>query len=305
MATEKDKVSIEEFLEGMFDLQGSQEFKNILIYGAPGLGKTSLVGTLPPAKKGKYHLILAGEPGFITAARRGLKAKVRLVPDTATMLAALSWLEGGGAEEIDWIVTEGMSTMQNKWLLGYAAEAFDARPASRTHRNLPDKPDYLNAQNALKGFITRFVDLPCNILFTAHAMYPEDSDGDPMITAAFQGKGHEVSDYVLGQMLAVGYFTKANVRVPSPDDETKKVSKEVRRIYWQTRKSKDTGVTIIAKDQTDTLGRWTDDWTLAEIIEAMDAGTGEATEAKSEPETKAPPAKKAARKANVKAKLRA
>jgi hypothetical protein len=303
MATEKSQVTVEDFLGGMFDLQGSQEFKKVMIYGPPGLGKTSLVGTLPPPKKGKYHLILAGEPGFITAARRGLKAKVRLIPDTATMLAALAWLEGGAVDEIDWIVVEGTSTMQNKWLLGYAAEAFDNRPASRTHRNLPDKPDYLNAQNALKGFVTRFVDLPCNVLFTAHAMYPEDSDGDPMITANIQGKGHEVSDYVLGQMLAVGYFTKVNVRVPSPDDPEKKVSKEARRIYWQSRKSKETGVTIIAKDQTDTLGRWTDDMTLAEIIALMDTVTDPVIEEA----TEEPPAKKAAPKkqANVKARLRA
>lgn len=299
MATEKEQVSIDDFLAGMFDLQGSQEFKNMLIYGAPGLGKTSLVGTLPPAKKGKYHLILAGEPGFITAARKGLKAKVRLIPDTATMLAALAWLDSGGAQEIDWLIIEGASTMQNKWLLGYAAEAFDNRPASRTHRNLPDKPDYLNAQNALKGFVTRFVDLPCNTLFTAHAMYPEDSDGDPMITANIQGKGHEVSDYVLGQMMAVGYFAKAVVKVPSEDDSEKLVNKEVRRIYWQTRKSSKTGVTIIAKDQSDTLGRWTDDKTLAEIIETMDSANTPVEE-----EVPAPPVKKTAKK-NVNAKLRA
>lgn len=300
MATEKKQVSIDDFLEGMFDLDGAFEHNNIMIYGPPGCGKTSLVGTLPPPVEGKKHLILAGEPGFRTAARRGLQAKVRHVPDTAMMSAAVSWLEYEGADKIDYCVVEGVTTMQNKWLLAYAAEAWDQNNAKRTHRNLPDKPDYQNAQNAMKGYTSRLIDLPCHVIFTAHAMYPEDSDGDPMICPNIQGKGHEVSDYIVGQMMSVGYMSKIRKKVASPEDpDGPRVSKEVRRITWQQTQHPETKVTVIAKDQTDTLGRYTDDKTLAELIEMMKANNP-SPEAEEKPAMA--PGKKA--KKNVNAKLR-
>src|ERR1044072_4514581 len=120
--------------------------------------------------------MLAGEPGYISAARMGARGKARLIPDTATATAAANWLEQGGASKFDWIICEGLGTMQNKFLLNYAAEAFDANPAKRTHRNLPDKPDYFNAQNFTKSWVARLIDLPANVLFTAHAMRPENDE---------------------------------------------------------------------------------------------------------------------------------
>lgn len=266
MATEKTaatpsarKQALDDFVAGMFELDGASEHKNILIYGDSGCGKTVLAGTLPGR-----NLILAGEPGYISAARMGGKGKVRIIPDTATALAAINWLEDGNYSQFDWITVDGLGTMQNKFLLGYAAEAFDANPAKRAHRNLPDKPDYLNAQNFMKSWIARFIDLPCNVLFTAHAMRPEGPDGEMLVYPAIQGKGYEVSNYISGLMHVVGYMEVINIK-----------GKTVRRILWQRFHSEKTDTKYFAKDQFNALGTFTDDLTMPEILSIIDRPIGD------------------------------
>lgn len=262
MATEKQGITTADFAAGLFELDGATEYKNMMVYGGSGVGKTVLAGSCP----GKL-LFLAGEPGYISAARLGARGKARVIPDPATAVAAASWLEEGNANRLDWLVVDGLGTMQNKFLLAYAAEAFDANPAKRAHRNLPDKPDYYNAQNFIKHWVARLIDLPCNVLFTAHAMFPEDKEtGEQLIYPGIQGKGYEVSNYVAGLMHAVGYMSP---RIK----KTAEGAIEVRRVLWRTVKDPDSDVTIFAKDQFNALGTYTDitdDFRMPEIIDLID-----------------------------------
>jgi hypothetical protein len=281
MATERSGMTTADFAKGLFDLDGATEYKNMLVYGGPGSGKTVFSGTAP----GRL-LILAGEPGYISAARMGARGKVRVIPDTATAVAAASWLEDGGASQFDWVIADGIGTMQNKFLLNYAAEAYDANPAKRAHRNLPDKPDYFNAQNFMKSWVARLIDLPANVLFTAHAMFPEDkSTGEQLVYPSIQGKGYEISSYICGLMHAVGFMAP---RIRMVDGEPK----EVRRITWAATRDPKTETTVFAKDQFNALGRFTDDLNLAQICEIIDSGHQNPAET---PETAAAaPVKKAA-----------
>jgi hypothetical protein len=255
-------MTMADFAKGMFELDGATEHKNILIYGGPGSGKTVLAGTVP----GRL-LFLAGEPGYISAARLGARGQARLIPDTATAVAAAAWLEDGNASKFDWIVADGVGTMQNKFLLNYTAEAYDANPAKRAGRNLPDKPDYFNAQNFLKSWVARLIDLPCNVIFTAHAMFPEDkATGEQLVYPSIQGKGYEISSYICGLMHAVGYM--------SP--RTNAEGEPVRRILWQSVRDPNLETTYFAKDQFDALGTFTDvklkRYMMPEIIAQIDSG---------------------------------
>ncbi len=252
-------VSMDDFEAGMFELDGNIETKNIMIYGDSDAGKTFLAGTTP----GKL-LILAGGPGFNTAHRSGANAQVRLIPDTATWVAGIEWLENGGWKKFDWIVVEDLSIMDFKFRLSYAAEAYDANPEKRVHRNLPDRSDYFNTQNLIRGSITRLVSLPVNCLFTAHAMHTENEDGDLMVYPAIQGKKNEVSNYVSGLMTAVGFITKTRAS-KGPNK-----GKEVRRILWNSYTHPETDVKYFAGDKSGNLPRHTDNATMPEIIAAMD-----------------------------------
>lgn len=247
--TERKGMSIAEFDAGVFELDTSTTEKwNILLYGDSGAGKTVVAGSLP----GRV-LFLAGEPGYISAARMGgLEAgsKGRLVPDTATANAAILSLESGGYDRFDWVVVDGLTTMQKKFLLGYAAEAFDANPAKRAHRNLPDKPDYFNAQNFICSWVARLVDLPVNVLFTGHAMRPEDENGETLVYPGIQGKGYEVSNYVAGLMHGVWYMA-TRVVLDSEGD-----ARQVRRLLFEHYVDSENGTRYFAKDQSTCLGRW-------------------------------------------------
>lgn len=233
-------MTLSAFEAGVFDLDGASEFANIMIYGDSGGGKTVLAGTTPGRT-----LWLVGEPGYIAAARQGAKGKARLIPDTAAATAAAVWLEDGHAGEFDWVVVDGLSTLNTKFLLNYAAEAFDANPAKRAHRNLPDKPDYFNTQNFTKSWISRLIDCPVNLLITAHAMRPEEG-GETVVYPGIQGKGYEVSNYISGLMHVVGYMA-----VRSEEDGT-----QARRVLWQQYHDQENDTRYFAKDQFDALGRW-------------------------------------------------
>lgn len=244
----KARMSTADFEAGLQDLDGATEFINGMIYGDSGVGKTVAASQLP----GKV-LYLAGEPGYISAARQGARGQVRLIPDTDAALAALLWLEDGNASKFDWVVPDGLSTLNNKWLLNFCAEAYDINPASRTGRGLPAKPDYYHAQNFTKSFAARLVDLPVNVLFTAHAMRPEGDSGETLVYPAIQGKVTEVSNYVAGLMHFVGYMA---IRIHR--DTPKSSPHQVRRILWKHWFDEENDVRYFAKDQFNALGRFTD-----------------------------------------------
>lgn len=226
-------VSAKAFEDAMFELDGATEYQNWLIFGDSGAGKTVLAGSLP----GRL-LFLAGEPGFVSAAMQGAKGKVRLIPDPATATAALSWLEDGRASQYDWIILDGLSTLNKKFLLEYCREAWERNPAHRVGPNLPDKPDYLNAQNFTMWLVSRLVDLPCNLMITAHAMRPEGDEGEALVYPAIQGKGYEVSNYVSGLMHVVGYMA---VRT--------KGGRKVRRVLFESWHDEEHDTRYFAKDQ--------------------------------------------------------
>ncbi len=227
-------MSIEDFEAEVQALEGSSESKNILVYGNGGVGKSHLTGRLPRG------LVLAFEPGWETIRRVAAEAKnpMRIVqvnsPDRLD--AAVRWLEAGAYRDFDWIIPDGLSTLQVKITLAYAASAHEANPAKRVSRNIPDRADYFNAQNQIKDFVARLVDLPYNTFWTAHAMTIERPDGNQEIWPLIEGKETKLSNYVSGLMHAVGYMT---VRAAG------------RQITWIQNEHE--GTTVIAKDQFSVL----------------------------------------------------
>lgn len=256
--TERKRTTAADFEAGLFDLDGASEHKNFLIHGDSGCGKTVLSGTLPDR-----ILMLAGEPGYISAARLGAKGKGRIVRDTSTALAAIDWLEDGACSRFDWIIIDGATTLEKKFLLGYAAEAFDQNPAKRAHRNLPSQPDYFNTQNFMMGWIARFIDLPVNVLVTCHSKRPDGDEGETLVFPGFQGKGTEIANFIAGLFHVVGYMS---IRINQEEEE-------VRRVLWQHHYDMATDTRYFAKDQFNALPKFTDitdDYRMPEILARID-----------------------------------
>lgn len=265
--TERHEVSLSDFQKEMERLEDFGESINGLVYADSNVGKTVLAGTCPGRQ-----LWLAGEPGYKSAGRMGARGMVRRIPDTATALAAIDWLEADAKDgnprysKLDWLVLDGASTMQDKFRFGYAAEAFDvSNGTKRAHRNLPDKPDYFNTQNFMKSWIARLVDMPVNLLVTAHAYRTNKTeDGELLVFPGFQGKVNETANAIAGLMDFVGYYSLKHLRMRGKEDETKLV----RRLMFESpppRKGEEE-VRYVCGDKFNSLGAYMDNPTMPKIL---------------------------------------
>ncbi len=256
-------MSMEDFEALIQDLDVAEESKNIMVYGDGGVGKSHLTASLP---KG---LVLAFEPGWETIRRIsksiGNPMKFVQINNRERLEAALQWLEHGGAEQHPWVIPDGLSTLQVKLTLGFTAEAYDNNPAKRASRNIPDRTDYFNAQNLIKDFAARVVDLPCNTFWTAHSMRIENSNGVTEIWPAIDGKETKVSNYVSGLMHSVGFMS---------------VKGDNRFITWNTVEKDD--IKIVAKDQLGGLPKFHKNPTTAEILRLIEGGSSVTPVAESE-----------------------
>lgn len=259
--TERQQVSISDFAAEIEELSGSSESVNGLVHGDSNVGKTWLAATCP----GRVFWLVC-EPGFKSAARRGGRGHGRRIADTATALAAIDWLKAPAKNGeprytlLNWIVLDGLSTMEKRFRLGYTAEAFDASGGTkRAHRNLPDKPDYFNTQNFLLSWIPQLVDLPVNLLITAHTYRTESADGELFAYPGIQGVKGETSNAISGLMDFTGYY-EAKRLVHKRTGETRLT----RRLWFET--PPDREVRYICGDKFNCLGPHMDNPTMPNIL---------------------------------------
>lgn len=263
ITTERDTVTANDFAKELIALDGSAESINMLVYGDSNVGKTVLAGTAP----GKT-LWLCGEPGYKSAARHGATGYVRRIADTATALAAVDWLRDRERyKKLDWLILDGLTTMQDRFRLGYAAEAFDANPTKRAHRNLPDRPDYFNTQNFLKSWLPQLVDLPVNLLITAHAYRTDMTEnGELLVFPGIQGKVTETANAISGLMDVVGYFEKRQLRNKANEIQLR------RRLWFDSPPARARGedeLRYITGDKFACLGAYMDGPTIPRMLELI------------------------------------
>jgi len=268
VVTERTRLTPDDFAAELITLDHcSDESINMLVYGDSNAGKTVLSSTLP-----EKTFWLVCEPGFKSAVRWRSKQGfpphkgARRIGNTAEAWAAVEWLEQRKRyRKIDWLVIDGASTMQDRFRLAYAAEAFDIDPSKRQHRNLPDRPDYYNTQNFLKAWIPRLVDMPVNVLITAHAYRTDMTDnGEILGFPGFQVKGTEVSNAISGLMVVTGYYEARRIR--SKKENTSKI---VRRLWFESperRNRNEDEVRYIVGDKFNCLGSYVDFPVMPSII---------------------------------------
>lgn len=249
--TERTEISLTDFEREIISLSAASESINGMIYGDSNAGKTVLMGSLP----GRTFW-LVGEPGYKAAARQGAKGMGARIADTATAWAAVDWLEHNyRTKRIDNIVLDGLSTMEKRFRLGYAAEAFDIDPTKRQHRNLPDRPDYFNTQNFLLAWIPRLVDLPVNFFITAHAYRTDKTEnGELLVFPGIQGKVSETANSIAGLMDFTGYLEARQVK-----SRRSKETALIRRLWFtQPTHAAEDDVRYVVGDKFNCLGPYVD-----------------------------------------------
>ena len=235
------------------ELSDFNESTNILVYGDSGAGKTVLGGTCPDA------LFLSTEQGTISAKRQGSKARVWRIEKWEDLEAAYKWLRDNPNHPFKWIVLDSVTKMQEQ----LKRHVLDRRVERRgdTDPDIPEIADHQKFQNMFKRFMTAFVELPTNVLFTATTMRKEDEEGDDIVLPNIDGKGYGIANYACAEMDVVAYYGMAK------DKSTKRT---VRRLLCQHTPP------YFAKDRFDVLGNWIDDPNMPDIIKLIESsGTEE------------------------------
>ena len=252
------------------DLEAFNESINLLIYGDSGVGKTVLGGTAPKA------LFLSTETGTISAKRQNSKAKVWRIKTWEDLEAAYKYLAEDD-HDFEWIVLDSVTKMQQQLI----RDTLDKRVEKRgdSDPDIPEIADHQKFQNKFKRFMTAFIELPVNTLFTATAMRKEDEEGDDIVLPSIEGKGYAIANYACAEMDVVAYYGIAK------DKATKQT---VRRLLCQPTPP------YFAKDRYDCLGKFIDNPTMPMIIEMIDGSApGAEDEESPAPKEKAKPKAKA------------
>jgi phage nucleotide-binding protein len=128
----------------------------IVVYGAPGVGKTSLAASLP----GKL-LILSAEAGLLSLAGADIDADVVEVQSLDTLRAVYSELKAA-PDAYAWVVLDSVSEIAEVVLSAEKAKTKDPRAA------------YGALQDSMLGIMRAFRDLACGVYFSAKMSTTKD-----------------------------------------------------------------------------------------------------------------------------------
>lgn len=242
----------------IIDLEDYTESINVLIYGDSGVGKTVLAGTAPKC------LILAVEPGTISAKRQGSKAKMWPIKHWSDFEQAYNFLRDN-PDAFDWVVIDTATAVQTKALRAILENAVKQNPSRDP--DIPAIQDHQKWQNIMKRFVVDFNELPINVIWTAQAMRKEDQEGDDLVLPLLLGKDYEISSWFCAQMHVVGYYGLKTLtkKKKGKDNEEVKEKVEVRRLLVQP------APPYFAKDRYDALGKWVDNPDMPTIIDMIES----------------------------------
>ena len=155
------------------------ESTNCLVYADPGAGKTVLGGT-------SNGLIIALEPGTISAKRHGSKAKLAQIDNWPDFIDIMRQLRNGSLRP-PWVVIDTLTRLQELCLLGILSER-TGKVAEKMPDEVPAMQDYMVWQSRFKATVNALNDIKSNTLYLCHTMNDEDDDGNRVVLPMLTGK---------------------------------------------------------------------------------------------------------------------
>lgn len=251
-------------------------FKNWMITGDTGVGKTTLASYLPDAL-----FITFDAEGTESAIVEGSEADEIVVRTRAEYLEVQDYFElGSGCEDFEWVIPDSVSEMEECFWRSQLAAMHEKKPSTRSLYK-PALDDYPWVWNQTKAAIDTWNRLPVNVLYTAQVMplemYDDDTEDeyDQLVPMIGSQKNGILARKVAGMVSLLGHY--AVVRGHEGDDEEQDVE-EFRRLYVSPRRD------ILAKNRYGWSGH-TDDPSLPSLIVAANkalAGDGPRAKARKE-----------------------
>lgn len=215
-------------------VQERTKFKNWLIYGDTGVGKTTFASHLP-----RNMFVSFEVEGTESAAVAGSNADEFICRTREDFLEISDYFEfGTGCDDYSWVTVDSVSEMEECFWRSQLRAMKEKKPTTR-HLYKPALDDYPWVWNQTKAAIDSFNAMPINVLYTAQMMplemYDDDTEEEynqlvPMIGSQKNGI---LARKVAGMVSLVGFYDI--VRSQESDDDDSDIQ-EFRRLYMTKRR---------------------------------------------------------------------
>jgi len=182
----------------------------MMIYGAPGVGKTSLLATAGLHKLTAPILLVNVEGGMLSIADSGVLG-LKEPPDVVDLknfegLEQIFWYLAKGDHPYKSVGIDSLSELQMVNLEGIVKKLMNKPSGSGAKRKSLDdiwQEDYGTSTQQLRRVVRQFRDLPMHIFFSCHDASSQDKDKTetihPMLTPKLRAA-------VMGYMDVIGYM---------------------------------------------------------------------------------------------------
>jgi hypothetical protein len=251
---------------------GHISFYKWWLYGASGIGKTVLLGTMPTPSL----IVTTDVEGTASAKAFGSTVDELKVESWQRYVEFHEWYVHSGHKEYPWLSLDTVDELEE---LCWEAQLIDPT-MRRASRYQPNKADYPVVWRKVKEHVKELLRTPANIVFSSHVMQidTEDEEGEDTVTKAMPQVGStkrgDLSSYLCAQMTLVGYYR------PSHTDD----SEEHRKLLTSA------GSRWVAKDRHNAFGRGMLDPTIPKMLARIEQSAATAAAA-------APPRRRARRAA--------
>jgi AAA domain len=248
-------------------VQKKPRFKNWMVAGDTGVGKTTFASSLPDAL-----FVTFEEEGTESALVEGSQADEIVVRTRKEYMEAQDYFElGTGCEDYGWVIMDSVSEMEECFWRSQLADQHERKPSTRSLYK-PALDDYPWVWNQVKAAVSKWNSLPVNVLYTAQVMplemYDDDAEEEfeqlvPMIGSQKNGI---LARKVAGMVSLLGHYQVMR----GHEDDEEEDTEEFRRLYVSPRKD------ILAKNRYGWQA-YTDDPNLPSLVAAADkalAGKG-------------------------------
>jgi len=177
---------------------------NALFYGDPGAGKTFLGGTADDDIRTRPLLVLDIEGGLATIRdRQGVDTvSIRALTKLEETYNKLYYSIRDNQMYYKTLMIDSLTELAALDMRVIMQQAYEKNPET-VDKDVPSPREWGKSREHIRTIVRAFRDLPCNVIFTAHAGYRLE-DGQP--TKIYPGFSGKLATEVPGFMDIVGYL---------------------------------------------------------------------------------------------------